>query len=273
MPPPRKDGLVDRVLGVWYSKFSEAFVKVKSLYTSNKTAFTLAEVLITLGIIGVVAALTMPSLIADHREKETVAKLKKVYSTLSNAFLLAKEEYGTPDEWELIANNSSIGAENIASKFAEYMNMSKYCGTDSGCAGENYKHLHGSDNVSFDSNENYAKFILADGTLVLFVVRNPQCTENRGDTPLLKSVCAVIAVDINGKKAPNQYGYDFFTFALSKEGIVPTGSKEYTFFPFDETCSNKSTTGESCSAWVIYNENMDYLHCNDLSWGGKTKCK
>lgn len=44
---------------------------------NRKTAFTLAEVLITLGIIGVVAALTLPSLIQSYREKETVAKLKK----------------------------------------------------------------------------------------------------------------------------------------------------------------------------------------------------
>ena len=52
----------------------------------NKNAFTLAEVLITLGIIGVVAAMTMPSLIASHKEKETVSKLKKVYSTCFSHF-------------------------------------------------------------------------------------------------------------------------------------------------------------------------------------------
>lgn len=57
-------------------------------FKNIKYGFTLAEVLITLGIIGVVAAMTMPSLIASHKEKETVSKLKKVYSTLSNAFYL-----------------------------------------------------------------------------------------------------------------------------------------------------------------------------------------
>ena len=50
-----------------------------------KNAFTLAEVLITLGIIGVAAAMTMPSLIAEHIEKSTIARLKKVYSVLDNA--------------------------------------------------------------------------------------------------------------------------------------------------------------------------------------------
>ena len=49
----------------------------------RKIAFTLAEVLITLGIIGIVAALTMPSVIEKHQKQVTVNKLKKVYSTLS----------------------------------------------------------------------------------------------------------------------------------------------------------------------------------------------
>jgi len=72
-------------------------------------AFTLAEVLITLGIIGVVAALVMPSLIANQKEKETVVKLKKVYSVLSNAYLMAQEEYGTPDNWNIIGSNDPDG--------------------------------------------------------------------------------------------------------------------------------------------------------------------
>ena len=67
--------------------------------TKINYGFTLAEVLITLGIIGVVAAMTMPSLIANHQEKVTVTKVKKVYSILSQAYLIAVEEYGTPDEW------------------------------------------------------------------------------------------------------------------------------------------------------------------------------
>ena len=50
-----------------------------------KQAFTLAEILITLGIIGLVAALTLPSVIANYQKKQTVVKLKKVYTTLSQA--------------------------------------------------------------------------------------------------------------------------------------------------------------------------------------------
>ena len=75
---------------------SEAHGKELNVLTSyrlndfkKKIAFTLAEVLITLGIIGVVAAMTIPTLIADYQEKVTVTKFKWVYSTLANAFTMA----------------------------------------------------------------------------------------------------------------------------------------------------------------------------------------
>ena len=55
--------------------------------------------MVTLGIIGVVAALTMPSVISNYKEKETIAKLKKTYSVLSQAYITAFNKYGSPDEW------------------------------------------------------------------------------------------------------------------------------------------------------------------------------
>lgn len=64
-----------------------------------KKAFTLAEVLITLGIIGIVAALTMPSLIAHHRKVATASKLKKFYSTMEQAIRFGEAEYGDSNEW------------------------------------------------------------------------------------------------------------------------------------------------------------------------------
>ena len=57
-----------------------------------KKAFTLAEVLITLGVIGVVAAMTMPSLVANYQKKVWVNQLKKTVSVMNQAFqkMLAK---------------------------------------------------------------------------------------------------------------------------------------------------------------------------------------
>ena len=64
-----------------------------------KKGFALAEVLITLGIIGIVAAMTLPALVQKNQEKVTVTKLKKVYSILSQAYQFAVNDYGTPDLW------------------------------------------------------------------------------------------------------------------------------------------------------------------------------
>ena len=78
--------------------------KVFSRFTSHcslKTpAFTLAEVLITLGIIGIVAAMTLPTLIMNHRKQVTVNKVKKFYTVMSQATNSAIAEYGSMEDWQ-----------------------------------------------------------------------------------------------------------------------------------------------------------------------------
>ena len=59
-----------------------------------KAGFTLAEVLITLGIIGIVAAMTIPGLIAKHQKIVTATQLKKAYTTLAQALTIAQKDYG-----------------------------------------------------------------------------------------------------------------------------------------------------------------------------------
>ena len=66
----------------------------------KRAAFTLAEVLITLGIIGVVAALTIPTLMANHRKQVVVTGLQKFYTTFNQAILLAENKYGEIEYWD-----------------------------------------------------------------------------------------------------------------------------------------------------------------------------
>ena len=65
----------------------------------KKVAFTLAEVLITLGIIGVVAAMTIPALMTDYRKETTAARVKKFYSVINNAVMFAAAEHGDVSVW------------------------------------------------------------------------------------------------------------------------------------------------------------------------------
>ena len=89
-----------------FSRFTSHFSLKKTGAThvahwnnSRKIAFTLAEVLITLGIIGVVAAMTIPTLMANHRKKVVETKLEKIYSVMNQAINLTNAEYGDVTNW------------------------------------------------------------------------------------------------------------------------------------------------------------------------------
>ncbi len=85
--------------------------KVYSLFTTHNSlkrpAFTLAEVLITLGIIGVVAAMTIPTLMANHRKKVVETKLEKIYSVMNQAINLTNAEYGDVTNWIIDCGSSN----------------------------------------------------------------------------------------------------------------------------------------------------------------------
>ena len=98
----------------FFSRFTSHFSLKKTGAThvahwdnSRKIAFTLAEVLITLGIIGVVAALTIPTLMANHRKKVVETKLEKIYSVMNQAINLTNAEYGDVTNWIIDCGSSN----------------------------------------------------------------------------------------------------------------------------------------------------------------------
>ena len=108
---------------------AEGATHVNMSPTKVKFGFTLAEVLITLGIIGVVAAMTIPTLIANYQKKQTVVKLQKAISVMNQAYRLAYDDVGevTPDEAR------AIGAQGYFNRYwAPYLKTSSFC-TKEGC--------------------------------------------------------------------------------------------------------------------------------------------
>ena len=157
--------------------------------------FTLAEVLITLGIIGVVAALTLPSLIQSYRDKAIVAQTKKTYSTFSQLLLLAKENGGKSlDEVLQAATSKEEASMAMLNYFLPYLNVVKNCGLErnAGCFGHDvpYYRLNGTEYTGwgspvYDNFPDRAKVKLADGTSIAFDETSYYQIEQDKDTLIL----------------------------------------------------------------------------------------
>ena len=275
----------ERVSG---SQTDTVFSRFTSHFSRKRVAFTLAEVLITLGVIGVVAALTLPSLIQNNIEKQRVSQLKKAYSALSQAYSMVLSESGNPTMWNLMGRWDESSHYILADNMRKYLKLSADCIDMSEAEAKKvcgHKNKIGKIAVNDSIYSNIEKIsygravILADGTTVAFVMYSGKCNFQHGT---IKNVCGAMVVDVNGAKYPNQNGYDQFSIFITKDRLVPSGIKGAAL-SFEKACNlgvqspypswGGAATMYACTAWVLYNENQDYLHCNDLSWEGKHSCK
>lgn len=181
--------------------------------------FTLAEVLITLGIVGIIAAMTLPTLIQKYQEKQTVIALKKFYSTMEQAFISAKAEGAEPEDWATEKTADGYGSEEFISHMKPYLKILRDCNHDKdGCYPvTSYQSISGATGSTINrANSGHTKFILNNGEAVSFFLNDAKCkykTATAGSTKELKNICGGLHVDINGQKAPNVYGRDLFYFS------------------------------------------------------------
>lgn len=231
---------------------------MKKIHFTNSNAFTLAEVLVTLGIIGIVAALTMPTLIENHRKQVLRTQVKKSFSMISQAYGQAVNslgyspncyywenieshhcvEYGDDNEcskWVLDSSGKEIpagligpreGCKQLADALERNLKIVKKCddhaysggcipeykGVDTVVAGNNTD-LSGADVTKqttgcsgFRQNNIYNNsrvYVLADGTIY----------GTYGAGGAYYGV-PIFFMDVNGKKGPNKWGHDLFTFDL-----------------------------------------------------------
>ncbi len=209
----------------------------KSL-TKAKAAFTLAEVLITLGIIGVVAAMTMPVLITNQKAHKLKSQYLKAYSEISQALKMMKYD-------EISLDPKSYAGANKQGKFIDvfssYFKVAHLCGDNAGINAKRNKDLcFYSGDTSYMTLDGKAKpswalfddgqFVLLDGALIM--LENPYSSAN---APIF------IHVDINGKNAkPNRLGFDVFTFVITdSEEMVPMGHNGTTYSNPASYCNPK----------------------------------
>ncbi|MBR6163666.1 type II secretion system protein [bacterium] len=211
--------------------------------SQRRGGFTLAEVLITLVIIGVIAAITVPTLMNKTNNQEYVSRLKKAYSTLSQVTNKIIADNGIPrgSDW-------TISVDSVYNMYKKYLVNAKECSHDSGCFSQKtYKFLNGDDNPdNFDEHWGWQKLILADGTQVMFHSASNECQGN--------SHCARIYVDINGVKKPNKYGRDLFVFALREQSLLPYGCGDN----ISDNCNAGDNHGHTCACKVLREGAMNY---------------
>ena len=230
-------------------------------------AFTLAEVLITLGIIGVVAAMTMSSLITAKQEKATISTIKKNYSILANALLMAQNDNGELYTWGI--TKDADGLNLVSSNLKPYLKIIEDCGVGekSDCApGDNgkFKDLTGRKRTEDFSSSDYYSFRLNDGTAVAIQLKTKaECISS-------ESSCMNFYIDTNGKKYPNTLGKDIFYFDGYGNGKLRAAGIDHS--PSETGWAAQE--GWFTTAWAMYKENLDYLRCPDkLEWNGKSTCK
>ncbi len=213
----------------------------------KKCAFTLAEVLITLGIIGVVAALTIPTLMQSYQKKQYVSGFQKAWGILTNAFELSEAHNGFINTWDEPTSCSDI---NYLEKYwVPYFNISKNCklSTGQGCWAKETSFMDGTAAPHNDYLDQY-KILLTDGMSINFC----PVIDGRKDNHS-------ITIDINGLKGPNIYGRDIFRFSVdaqAKQKIFPRNNNSKTFEELKEDCISE---GSSCGAYLVKNGyKMDY---------------
>ena len=208
---------------------------------NKKLAFTLAEVLITLGIIGVVAAITIPSLITNYEKKATITKLKKTYSEVANAVKLSEAENGDISGWDI---------SNKAEKFEEYiLPYIKASKKNYPAYSFNYKFANGNNGGALAIvNRATVVYTLLSGVDIITC----QITNNRANIALV--------IDTNGvNKHPNKLGWDTFYVSIDAKGLSMAqrtdNESEAGLYPFKsrETLLNGPSQNDyHCSALGVW---------------------
>ena len=195
---------------------AEAHTHVAHSDNTRRAAFTLAEVLITLGIIGIVAAMTIPAVFTNYRKTQVSTQLKAAQSILTQMMTMASVDYGDPVTWDFSKvsdiefgqslTSSDIVVPLVEKYFLPYLkNIQNNGYTTLGDAGYSiYKNPDGKP----DSNCLYSLAVsayvieFANGMTIFVTLNSSQTT--------MKYTNVLLYIDINGKKGPNVFGRDTF---------------------------------------------------------------
>ncbi len=216
-------------------------------------SFTLAEVLITLVIIGIIAAITVPVVMSNVQKQDTISKLKKVYAMVSQAANLTKIDNGLLIDHYI--DNDSTPTEEMLNYFKNtyfipYLQIQKECTGYAECGYEKalpWTTISGEEYLFPDMNN--GAYYLLDGTFVALDVDFDW---------------ADLYIDINGPKKPNKYGRDVFVIEIKGQNNVNkvTGGWCSSAASVNNDCS--STGRGLCCLQKLINDNWEFK--DDYLW-------
>lgn len=197
----------------------------EKIYLRNRPAFTLAEVLVTLAVIGVVAALIIPPLAKSYQDMVIKSSYKKAYSTLNNLYRLAisdngganyfcshinrhpNSEYrvGCPDLWNAMKDNVKTLNE---CNWKDGNNFGK-CIASGGILMPDGSVMGGGDCGGLGAlarQQNNPSLLLANGQSIFMFADDTE-------------IWPIFVVDVNGLKGPNHWGSDAFAFLIDNNKL------------------------------------------------------
>ncbi len=220
-----------------------------------RKAFTMAEVLVTLGIIGIVAAMTLPTLLARHRSKVLEAQFWKRYNEVSQTLLMIKR-----DEMPLYGNYSGPKIQPLlAAQFKGAKGGHPAWGNT-----EQQKRVFGFELPNYktiDKSQTYNTRSMDDGSVIVskefFIFFNSDYND---------STNVQFLIDVNGLQNPNIVGYDVFVFRLEKDDVLKPAIYNNKY-EAARLCNPKSSVaGNSNGCYCSYFAMTDKNYFKNLNW-------
>lgn len=206
---------IDQYIGkifikIIYRKVNMKLENIKALYKRCVSGFTLAEVLITLGIIGIVCAMTLPNLIGKYQKNQTLTLLKKTYTELNQAASLSVAQNGEREYWNYEGYTTDKKAfwKDYIIKYLKTMEVRDVRNVDKQLDPA-LEYIPG-----VGSGEGVLKVVLSSGVNLYFWGKS------------------AVMIDLNGRTKPNLPGRDIFIYTLVEpssasfvkaENFVPSG--------------------------------------------------
>ena len=218
-------------------------------FVNISKAFTMSEVLITLVVVGVVAAMTLPSLIGNYQKKQTAIRLKEAYSLLNQAVQQSELVNGEINSWNFGQKHFDVqeSIEFIDTYLAPFLKVTHKCYNR--CTPKVTKHtLSGRQYRAYLEDVTYygRSIFIANGMQIWVYTDSDEAIKIAG-----------IVVDINADRAPNLVGRDIFFFELKNNSTQVTlqgykNSREVMLNNNAEGCNTTAgnVAGRYCGALI-----------------------